>query len=153
MDPRWDSPGIPFPSVSASSFVPAFPFNRNNPVLLFMRWMGGGIPQKGAMSAHCIWSLHILFPLCWVFQLMSSLLSPGILLGPLHLWISSGYPQFIKQTKEQTSKQTNKQTKLKASVLALFDVDFLLKTTCFKVSRPCTCFNTLSLPLFQATIG
>ena len=38
--------------------------------------------------------LQVLSPLCWVFQLISSLLGPGNLLGPWHLGLFSGYPQF-----------------------------------------------------------
>ena len=40
-------------------------------------------------------SLHFLSPHCCVFRLMSSLLGPGSLLGPWHLGLYSGYPQFL----------------------------------------------------------
>jgi hypothetical protein len=69
-----------FPSVSAPLFVPAFPFDRKNSGLIFLRWVGGPIPQQGAMPIHWIWSLQVLFPLCWVFWLKSSLLGPGNLI-------------------------------------------------------------------------
>jgi hypothetical protein len=92
--PRWGSLWMAFPSVSASLFVPAFPLDRSNSVLIFLRWVGGSIPQLGAMPNLWIWSLHILSLLCWVFQLMLSPLGPGTLLLSCHLWLSSGYPQF-----------------------------------------------------------
>lgn len=38
--------------------------------------------------------IKVLFSLCCVFSLMSSLLGPGKLLGPWHLGLSSGYTQF-----------------------------------------------------------
>jgi hypothetical protein len=38
-----------FPSVSAPLFVPAFPLDRNNSGLIFLRWVGGPIPQPWAM--------------------------------------------------------------------------------------------------------
>ena len=83
-----------FPSVSALLFVPVFPFDRSNTGLLYLRWMGGSIPQPGTVPIHWIWSQQVLSPLCWVFWLMSSLLGPGNLLGPWHLGLSSGYSQF-----------------------------------------------------------
>jgi len=83
-----------FPSVSAPVFVPIFSFDRSSSGLIFLRWVGGPIPQLGAMPIHWIWSLQVLSPLCWVFRLMSSLLGPGNLLGPWHLGLSSGFPQF-----------------------------------------------------------
>jgi hypothetical protein len=46
-----------------------------------------------SMPIHWVWSLQVLFHLCWLFRLMPSLLSPGNLLGPWHLELSSGYPQ------------------------------------------------------------
>jgi hypothetical protein len=90
---RWGSLWMAFPSISAPLFVPAFPFDRSDSGLLFLRWVGGPIPQLEAKPTHWIWSLQVLSPLCWVFQLMSSLLNPGNLLGPWHLGLSSGYPQ------------------------------------------------------------
>ena len=83
-----------FSSFSSSLFVPAFPLDRKNSGLIFLRWVGSPIPQPGAVPNLWIWSLQVLSPLCWVFQLMSSLLGPGNLLGPWHLGLSSGYPQF-----------------------------------------------------------
>ena len=75
-------------------FVPAFPFDRRNSELIFLRWVGGPILQRGAVPIHWIWSLQILSPVCWVFWLMSSLLGPRNLLGPWHLELFTGYPQF-----------------------------------------------------------
>ena len=46
------------------------------------------------MPVHWIWGLQVLSPLCWVFELMFSLLGPGNLLGPWHLGLPSGYSQF-----------------------------------------------------------
>ena len=92
--PRWGSLWMAFPSVSAPLFVPVFPLDRSNSGLKFWRWVGGPIPQLGAMPNLWIWSLQVLSPLCWVFQLMSSLLGPGSLLLSWHLGLSGGYPQF-----------------------------------------------------------
>jgi len=44
-----------FPSVSAPLFVPAFPLDRNNSELIFLRWVGGPIPHVGAMPNLRIW--------------------------------------------------------------------------------------------------
>jgi hypothetical protein len=41
-----------------------------------------------------IWTLQVLSPLCWAFQLMSSLLDPGSLFLSWHLAFFGGYPQF-----------------------------------------------------------
>ena len=84
-----------FPSVSAPLFVPAVPFDRLNSGLIFLRWVGDPIPQPGALPIHWIWSQQVLSHLCWVFQLMSSMLGPGNLLGSWHLGHSSGYHQFL----------------------------------------------------------
>lgn len=92
--PRWHHLSMAFPSASSPLFVPAFLFDRSNSELIFLRWMGGLIPQPGAVSIHWIWYIQVLSPLCWIFQLMKSLLCPGNLLGPWHLGLSSGYPQF-----------------------------------------------------------
>ena len=56
--------------------------------------MGGPIPQLGALPNLWIWSLQVLPPLCWAFQLISSLLGPGSLLLSWHLGLAGGYPQF-----------------------------------------------------------
>ena len=37
-------------------FVPEFPFDRNNTGLKILRWVGGSIPQLGAMT------------MCWIFR-------------------------------------------------------------------------------------
>ena len=73
--PRWGCFWMPFPLVSAH-FVPAYPFDRRNSELLFLRWVGGPILQPGAVPIYSIWSLQVLFCLCWVFWLMFSLLGP-----------------------------------------------------------------------------
>jgi hypothetical protein len=72
--------------------APVFPLDRSNFGLIFLRWVGGPIPQPGAVPNHWIWSLKVLSLLCWIFQLMSSPLDPGSLLLPGHLGLSSGYP-------------------------------------------------------------
>jgi hypothetical protein len=84
--PRWGSLRMFFPLVSAPHCVPAFPFDRRNSGFIFWRWVGGLIPQLGAVPIH--WSLQVLSPICWVSQLMCSLLSPGYLLGPWSLGLS-----------------------------------------------------------------
>jgi hypothetical protein len=93
--PRWGSLWMTFPSISVPLFVPVFPLDRSNSGLKFLRWVGGPIPQLEAMPIHWIWSLQVLSPLCWVFQLMSSSLGPGSLLLSWHLGLSGGYPQFL----------------------------------------------------------
>jgi hypothetical protein len=74
--------------------VSAFRLDGSNSGLTFLRWVGGPIRQQGAMSIYWRWSLQVLSPLCWVFQLMSFLLGPGNLLLPWHLGLCSGSPQF-----------------------------------------------------------
>jgi hypothetical protein len=64
---------------SVQPFFPAFPLDKNNSVL-FLRSVGGPIPQPGTIFIHWIWSLQVLSPLPWVFLLMSSLLGPVSLL-------------------------------------------------------------------------
>ena len=89
--PTWSSLWLPFPSVFVPLFVSIFLLDRNISGLTILRWVGGPIPQMGAMSIYWRWSLQVLSLLCWVFQLKSSLLGPGnvSLLG-----LYSGYPQF-----------------------------------------------------------
>jgi hypothetical protein len=55
--PRWGSPWMAFPSVSAPLFVTEFPFDKRNSGLIFLRWVGGTIPQPGTMPIHWIQSL------------------------------------------------------------------------------------------------
>ena len=83
-----------FPSVSAQHFVPVFPLERSNSGLKFWRCVGGPIPQLGALPNLWIWSLQVLPPFCWAFQLISSPLGPGSLLLSCYLGLISGYPQF-----------------------------------------------------------
>ena len=92
--PRWGSLWIAFPSDSTPLFVHVFPFDRRNSELLFLRWVGSLIPYPGAVPIHWIWSIHVLYRLCWEFWLMSSLVGLRNLLGPWHLGLSSVYPQF-----------------------------------------------------------
>ena len=70
--PRWGSLWMAFPLVSVPLFVPVFPLDRNNSELKFWRWVGGPIPQLGAVPNCWIWSLQVLSPICWVHQLISS---------------------------------------------------------------------------------
>ena len=81
-----------FPLVSAPLFDPAFPLDRINSGLIFLRWVGGPILQLGFVPNHWIWSLQVLSPLRWIFRLMSSPLGTGNLLLPWHLGLSSSYP-------------------------------------------------------------
>ena len=62
--PRLDSLWMAFPPLSASLFFPAFPFERNNSRLPFLRWVGDLIHQPRAVPIPWIWSLQVLFPLC-----------------------------------------------------------------------------------------
>jgi hypothetical protein len=84
-----------FPSDSVPLSVPVFPLDRSNSGLKFWRWVGGPIPQPGAIPNFRIWSLQVILSLCWVFQLMSSPLGPGSLLLSCHLGLSGGFLQFI----------------------------------------------------------
>jgi hypothetical protein len=54
---RWGSLWMAFPSVSALVFVPAFPIDRSNSGLIFLRWVGGPIPLLGTMPIYWYWSL------------------------------------------------------------------------------------------------
>jgi hypothetical protein len=47
--PRWNSLWMAFPSVSAPLVISALPLGRSSSVLIFLRWVGGPIPQPGAM--------------------------------------------------------------------------------------------------------
>ena len=82
--PRWCSLWMAFPSVSTPLFVPVFLLDRSNSVLIVLRWVCGPIPQLGAMPNLWMWSLWVLSPLCWVFQLMSSPLGPATPQGLNH---------------------------------------------------------------------
>ena len=83
-----------FPFVSTPVFVPAFPLDRSNSGLIFMRWVCDTILHPEAVPNPWIWSVQVLSPLCWVFQLIPSLLVPGNLLLSWHLGLCSGYHQF-----------------------------------------------------------
>jgi hypothetical protein len=73
-----------------STLVPGFLLDRSNSELKFLRLVSGAIPQTGETPNLSIGFLS----LCWVFQLMSSLLGPGSLLISWSLRLSVGYPQF-----------------------------------------------------------
>jgi hypothetical protein len=45
--PRWGSLWMTFPSVSVLLFVPAFPLDRNNSGLKFLRWVGCPFLSRG----------------------------------------------------------------------------------------------------------
>jgi len=81
-----------FPSVSAPLIVPVFHLDRSSTELIFLR--RNVVPQPVTVPNIWIWSLQVLSPLCWVFQLMLSLLGSGSLLLFWHLGLSGGYPQF-----------------------------------------------------------
>ena len=55
-----------------------------------LRTVDGPICQLGTVPNLWIWSLEVLPPFCWVFQLMSSLLGPGSLLLSWNLGLSVG---------------------------------------------------------------
>jgi hypothetical protein len=71
--------GWPFLQTLFNLYVMAFPLDRNNSGLNILRWVSGLIPQLETMSIYCRWSLRILFPICWVFQLKSPPVVPGSL--------------------------------------------------------------------------
>jgi len=84
--PRWGSLWMAFPSVSDPFLVRVFSLDRKNSGLKFLRWVGGPIPQTGAVPIHWIWSLPVLSLLYWVFWLKSSLMGPRNILLPSH-WV------------------------------------------------------------------
>ena len=75
------------------NIVPAFPLDRRKFRLKIWRGVGDPNPQLRVMPIHWIWSLQVLFLLCWAFWLKSSLLGTGKVLVPWHVGLSSGYPQ------------------------------------------------------------
>lgn len=81
-----------FPSVSV--LFSTFPVNKSNSRLIFLRWVGDPIPHPGTVPYLWISSLQVLSPLCHIFQLKFSLLSPGSLMLSWHLGLSTNYPQF-----------------------------------------------------------
>ena len=81
-----------FPSISAPFSVPTFSLDRNNSGLKSLRWVGGPIPQLGAMSIYRMWPLQVLSPRCWEFQLMSSSLGHRSFLNPWLMALSNGSP-------------------------------------------------------------
>jgi hypothetical protein len=68
--------------------------DRNDSGLKVLRRMGGSFPQLVPVPIYWKWSLQVLFPLCWIFWLMSFPLGPGNLSLPWYLGLSRGYPQF-----------------------------------------------------------
>ena len=82
---------MPFPSFSAPHYVPIFPLDRTPSWLSISRAVGGPNPEPEALPNLWIWSLWVLHPLCWAFQLILSLLGPGNLLLSWHLGHSNGY--------------------------------------------------------------
>jgi hypothetical protein len=57
-----------FPSVSAPLFVPAFPLDMDNSVLIYLRWVGDLISQLGALPTLWKWCLRVLYLLCWDYS-------------------------------------------------------------------------------------
>jgi hypothetical protein len=92
--PRLGSLWMTFPSVSAPHFAPIFPLDRCNSGLKIWKWVGGPIPETGALPNPCLWCLQILPPICLSFHLISSLLGPGSPLLSWNLGLSGGYLQF-----------------------------------------------------------
>ena len=145
--PRWGSLWMAFPSVSAPLFVPVFPLDRSNSGLKFLRWVGGPIPQLGAMPNLWIWSLQVLSPLCWVFQLMSSLLGPGRLLLSWHLGLSGCYPPVPHPPLLYISVQFPDPLYISSiSSHTLFCSPFPLPPSFFIVPLPLTCMEARHPP-------
>ena len=90
---RWGGLWMIFYLVSSPFFVLPFPIEKINYELKILRCGSCPIPPIGAMTINCIWSLWVLFPFCWEFQLISSLLGPENFLLAWHLGHSSGYLQ------------------------------------------------------------
>jgi hypothetical protein len=80
MDPQVGQSLNVFPLVSAPVFVPVFPLDRSNFGIKCCRWMGGTIAQPRDMPNLWKSSLQVLYPFCWIFQLIPSPLSPRSLL-------------------------------------------------------------------------
>jgi hypothetical protein len=89
---KWGGLWMTFPSASASLFFPVFSLDMHSPGLKILRWVCGPIPQLWSVPIHCICSLQVLSPLCWIFLLMLSSLCPENLLHLWYLRIFSGLP-------------------------------------------------------------
>jgi hypothetical protein len=79
--PRWSCLWVAFPSVSVLFFVPNFPLGRNISGLRFLSSVCVPIPQLGTVPIYWRWSLKVLSPLCFIFQLKSTPLGLGSLPG------------------------------------------------------------------------
>jgi hypothetical protein len=88
---RWEGLQMALLLVSVPLFGPVFPLDRNISVLKILRCMGGSILQMKALPIYWRWSLQVVSPLCWVFQLKSSQMTPRSLLLPRRLGLSSSY--------------------------------------------------------------
>ena len=77
-----------------STLCPYVSFRQEQFWVKFLKRVGGPIPQLAVIPNLWIWSLQVLSPLCWAFQLISSLWGPGNLLLSWHLGLPGGYPQF-----------------------------------------------------------
>jgi hypothetical protein len=53
------------------------------------------VPAYNQVSCLWILSFQVLLPLCWTFQLISSLLGSGSLLLSWNFGLAGGYPQFL----------------------------------------------------------
>ena len=60
---RWGSLGWPWPFLESLLHFFSCPLDRNNSGLKILRWVGGSIPQPGAMPKLWIWSIEVLSPL------------------------------------------------------------------------------------------
>ena len=136
MDPQVGQSLMAFPSVSTPLFVPIFSLDKSNFGLKFLRKVGGPIPQLGVMSNLWIWSLQVLPPLCWVFQLMSSPLGPGNLLLSWCLGPSVGYLLFISHCN---------------TPFCSVPWSWLCTSPLFLPTWPCPPFFSSPLPLFLPT--
>jgi hypothetical protein len=80
----WVVSGCPFLQSLLYS-CPCISFRQEQFWVKIFIWVGRPTPQLGGMPNLWIWFWQVLPPLCGVFQLMSSLWSPGDLLS-WHIW-------------------------------------------------------------------
>lgn len=81
-------------SVFLPLLLSVFSLDSNNSDLEFFKLMDGPIPPMEPVTIYWIQSQQGLSFLCWVFQVMSSLLDPWNSLLLWHMGLSTGYPQF-----------------------------------------------------------
>jgi hypothetical protein len=91
----WDgSPGWTVSFSGCSILCPCIFFKQEQFWFKIFEMGGWLLSSTRAVANLWISSLQLLSPLCWIFQLISSLLGPGSLLLSRHLGFFGGCPQF-----------------------------------------------------------